>query len=60
MWIFLSAGTKKSGRCRSKRWLLAEVRVYYINYYIIRLEDWVLCIAKLNDLVSDDEISPLL
>ena len=37
-----------------------EVWVYYINYYIIRLEDWELCIVKLNDLVSDDEISPLL
>ena len=34
--------------------------MYYINYYIIRLEDWELCIVKLNDLVSDDEISPLL
>ena len=57
MWIFLSAaGTKKSGGCRSKRWPLADVRVYYINYYIIRLEDWVLCIVKLNDLVSKDEI----
>ena len=34
--------------------------MYYINYYIIRLKDWELCIVKLNDLVSDDEISPLL
>ena len=31
---FLSAGTKKSGRCKVERWPLAEVRLYLCDIFV--------------------------